>query len=621
MCGIAGIVGVPGDSDVVRRVQDMMETLARRGPDGEGLECWEQAVFGHRRLAIFDLSASGTQPMLDRERSIGVVFNGAIYNHRELRKSLEESGYRFRSHTDTEVLLHGYREWGVEALVGRLRGMFAFGLWDDKRQKLYLVRDRLGVKPLLVAVKDRAIAFASTAQSIRASGFVSELNEVAIAEYLTLGFVPDPAVIYRGAFKLPAASILEWSDGAIKTHSYWAPPVPSAVVLPSFDEAVERTEQLLLGAVESRLDADVPVGVLLSSGIDSALVCWAIATLGRRLTAYTVSTPGDIWNESEGASETARTLGIDHRIVAVEGGDAEDLLHLSAAYSEPFACASALGMLNVARAIKPNAKVLLTGDGGDDVYLGYPRHRHMFLAQTMASMIPKCARFFWQRHRPSIATPSIFRRAASLLDYAVGGFRPPSSCEGQLRHSQQPVLGPRLSGISLESCTMPQHRDPARSGLSDLLEYEQRTYFTGEYLPKIDEACMYHGLEGRSPFLDHRVWEFAASLPYNLRLHRWQLKAVLRELAKRKIGRAVAEREKRGFGIPVHRWLVSRWERLVRELMADSLVVRYDLVNPEWIKEEIELSVRCGAASQILWYAVVLELWLRHHEHTIPSLA
>ncbi len=621
MCGIAGIVGIHGCNDVVFQVKSMMETLARRGPDGEGLERWTQAVLGHRRLAIFDLTISGKQPMVDPERSIGVVFNGAIYNHRELRKELEQSGYRFKSRTDTEVLVHGYREWGLEALVTRLRGMFAFGLWDEKRQKLYLVRDRLGVKPLVVAVKDRAIAFASTAQALRASGFVSDLNEVAIAEYLTLGFVPDPSVIYRGAFKLPPASILEWSDGAINTHTYWVPPFPSATVSLSFDEAVERTEQLLLGAVASRLDADVPVGVLLSSGIDSALVCWAAAALGRSITAYTVGTPGDIWNESEGAAETARALGLDHRIVEVAGGGTEDLMHLSTAYSEPFACASALGMLSVARAITPSAKVILTGDGGDDVFLGYPRHRHMLLAQSMAHAIPRFARTLWQRHRPSAATPSVLRRAASLMDYAAGGFSPPSSCEGQSRHSAQPVLGDRLSEVRLESCAILQGEDPALASLADLLQYEQRTYFTGEYMTKVDEACMYHGLEGRSPFLDHQLWDFAGELPFRLRLHRWQLKAVLRELATRKIGRVVAERQKRGFGIPVHRWVVSRWERFVRELMVDSLVVRYDMVNPDWIREELELSVRRGAATQILWYVVVLELWLRQHVHTIPWAA
>ncbi|MBX3348445.1 MAG: asparagine synthase (glutamine-hydrolyzing) [Nitrospira sp.] len=621
MCGIAGIVGIHGSTDVVRRVQGMMETLARRGPDGKGVERWDTAVLGHRRLAIFDLTGSGAQPMLDPERSVGVVFNGAIYNHRELRKDLEQSGYQFRSQTDTEVLLHGYREWGLEGLVAKLRGMFAFGVWDEKRKRLYLVRDRLGVKPLVFAVKDRAIAFASTAQALQAAGFVTELNDVAIAEYLTLGFVPDSAVIYRGAFKLPAASILEWSEGVFNIHSYWRSPTPSAIAPTSFDEAVERTEQLLLGAVESRLDADVPVGVLLSSGIDSALVCWATAALGRSMTAYTVATPGDIWNESEGAAETAQALGLDHQIVEVAGGGTEDLLHLIAAYSEPFACASALGMLSVARAITSSAKVILTGDGGDDVYLGYPRHRHMLLAQNMARAIPITVRAVWERHRPSFVTPSVLRRAASLMDYAVGGFRPPSSCEMQPRHSRLPVLGHRLVGVRLESCMLPHKNNPAISGLSDLLQYEQRTYFTGEYLTKVDEGCMYYGLEARSPFLDHQVWEFAGGLPFDLRLHRWELKAVLRELARRKIGRAVAERKKRGFGIPVQRWLVRRWASFVRDLLADPLIARYDLVNPDWIREELGLSLGLGAASQILWHAVVLELWLRRHVHTTPSLA
>lgn len=616
MCGIAGIIGAGSAAAVSTLVEQMVGTLVRRGPDGEGIECWNQAVLGHRRLAIFDLTEAGKQPMVLPDRSVGVVFNGAIYNYRELRKELEGCGHRFRSQTDTEVLLHGYRQWGLEILVSRLRGMFAFGLWDETRQTLHLVRDRLGVKPLVIAFRGTAVAFASTTEALRASGFVSELDETAIAEYLRLGFVPDSHAIYSGVVKLPAGSILEWSDGRTKTSTYWTPTAQSFSLNTSFDEAVEQAEHLLLNAVESRLDADVPVGVLLSSGIDSALVCWAVSALGRNLTAFTIATPGDVWDESSGATATAQALGINHQIVEITSGGTDQLLELSSAYSEPFACASALGMLNVARAVSPTAKVLLTGDGGDDVFLGYPRHRHMLIAQTIAGMIPNSCGAIWWKHRPVAVPISFLRRGASLMDYATQGFRPVPHCEAQMRYSQQHVLGERLSRFAHELPPKARRSGAALNSLVDLLNYEQQTYFTGEYMTKVDGACMHYGLEGRSPFLDHHLWEFAMSLPFEVRLHHWHLKAVLRELARRKIGRAVAYRKKRGFGIPVQRWLVGRWRTLAEELLEDSLLAKNGFVNRSWAIEELALSVKHGIAHLALWYVVVLELWLRTHNYT-----
>ena len=308
MCGIAGLAGATDRDAGRRRVRQMLSRLARRGPDGEGLEVWDGAVLGHRRLAIFDLSDAGYQPMKPPDSSIGIVFNGAIYNFRELRVELEAKGYRFKSHTDTEVLVHGYDAWGLEKLLDKVRGMFALALWDDRRRTLFLVRDRLGVKPLVYASRNGQIAFASTIRALRAGGFVEEIDDLALAEYLEFGYVTDQRSIYRGAHKVAAASIVEWSDGKLQTREYWRPPVPSTKQ-PSFAEALDETERLFVRAVERRLFADVPVGALLSGGIDSSLVCWAIKQLGGDVTAFTVGTPGDAADETADATETAMTLG------------------------------------------------------------------------------------------------------------------------------------------------------------------------------------------------------------------------------------------------------------------------------------------------------------------------
>ena len=239
---------------------------------------------------------------------LALVFNGAIYNFRALRAELEARGYRFRSQTDTEVLLHGYREWGIDVLLQRLRGMFAIALWDDDRRTLWLIRDRLGVKPMFYTVANGELHFASTARALRAAGRVSELDSEAVAEFLQRGYVSDGRSIWRGARKLGAAEILEWREGEVRSlRSYWT---PSTVAGPcAFDEAVEETERLLLQAVRRRLDADVPVGSLLSGGIDSGLVCWAIAKLGGDITAFTVSTAGDASDEAEDATGGGAAFG------------------------------------------------------------------------------------------------------------------------------------------------------------------------------------------------------------------------------------------------------------------------------------------------------------------------
>src|SRR5216110_3723530 len=259
MCGIAGVVGIEDPGAALHAVQHMTRALARRGPDSEGVECWPGVVLGHRRLAIFDLSDAGRQPMTLRDRSLGVVFNGAIYNFRALRTELTAAGAHFRSRTDTEVLLHGYRAWGIDGLVSRLRGMFAFGIWDDASHTLYLVRDRLGIKPLVYAARNGSIAFASTVRALRAGGWSGDLDEAALAEYLEFGFVTDRRAIYQGLVKVPAASIVRWQDGVLQTEEYWTPPTAPAGRTPTFEEAVAETERHFLAAVQRRLDADVPV--------------------------------------------------------------------------------------------------------------------------------------------------------------------------------------------------------------------------------------------------------------------------------------------------------------------------------------------------------------------------
>ena len=616
MCGIAGLAGFREREEAELQVRRMMATLARRGPDAEGLEVWDGAVLGHRRLSIFDLSAAGHQPMLSPDSAVGIVFNGAIYNFRELRVELEAKSYRFKSQTDTEVLVHGYDAWGLDGLVARLRGMFAFALWDDRTKTLFLVRDRLGVKPLHYTCHNGQIAFASTARSLRAGGFVEEIDDLALAEYLEFGYVTDQRSIYRGAQKVGAATIVEWSAGKLKTREYWRPPVVSDKQ-PTFTEALAETERLFLSAVEKRLFADVPIGALLSGGVDSSLVCWAIQQLGGDVTAFTVGTPGDPWDETADARETAKRLGIRHEVLELRGDTEPNIEELVAAYGEPFACASALGMLRVSKAVTGSATVLLTGDGGDDVFLGYPEHRHLLMAQKLARSLPGFVAKGWRNNRERVPQVGSLKRLGSFLNYSTGGLGAVACAhDGLPSYERYGMLGERLAGVSLWQREMEWSNESGRNVLAEFLEYDRGNRFVGEYMTKVDGATMYHSLEARSPFLDQDLWEFASSLSFELRLQGGNLKALLRALAREKLGERVAGGTKRGFSIPVQRWLVGRWQKTLEELLETSVLHREGWINSRRALERLKVASEKGWAPNQLWYIFVLESWLRQ---SLPS--
>src|SRR5919107_4489463 len=599
MCGIAGFVGEHDGGAARAAVEGMVRALARRGPDGEGLETWDCAVLGHRRLAIFDLSEAGRQPMTSADGQVSVVFNGAVYNWRPLRAELEARGLKFRSQTDTEVLVEGYRVWGIDALVRKIRGMFAFGLWDARERKLFLVRDRLGVKPLLYAARpDGSLAFASTARALCRAGFAGAIDERAVAEFLEFGYVTDDRSIYEGVRKVPAATVLEWSEGGgVKSREYWAPPTAERESKLSFDEAVEEAERLFVRAVETRLQADVPVGALLSGGVDSSLVCWAVARLGGDVTAYTVGAPGDPSDESADARATAAALGVRHKVLGVSADDAPSVNELSAAYGEPFACASALGMLRISRAVREEATVLLTGDGGDDVFLGYPEHRHFRLAERLARATPDLAARAWLASREGFPRTGPLKRVASFMNYAAGGLGAVADAhDGLPSYRRMGMLGERLKDANVAQRSIEWSRESARDLLTEFLAYDRRTRFVGEYLTKVDGATMHHSLEARSPFLDQELWEFAAALPYSLRMRGGMSKAVLREMARRRVGETVARGRKRGFTVPVGRWVAGRWREQVAELLRDSLAEKHGWIRGAAALAQLEESARGGIA-------------------------
>ncbi|MBW8861806.1 MAG: asparagine synthase (glutamine-hydrolyzing) [Acidobacteria bacterium] len=619
MCGIAGVIGGHPTEDAQAAVETMLAALAHRGPNGAGVECWSEAVLGHRRLAIFDLSDAGRQPMCTEDRRVAVVFNGAIYNFGELRAQLEGAGHRFRTRTDTEVLIHGFREWGIDELVARLRGMYAFVLWDDVAHRCYLVRDRLGKKPLYFAFRNGQLAFASTARALRQAGFAGDIDAGAVADFFEFGYVTERRCIYQGVEKVPIASIIEWRPGGEpQRRTYWHPPSKASSKRGiSFGEAVERTEHLLLASTARRLQADVPVGALLSGGVDSGLVCWAVKTLGADVKAFTIGTPGHPADETSDAVSTARDIGIEHEVLELSSDVPADLSELIAAYGEPFACSSAIGMLHLSRAVARSATVLLTGDGGDDFFLGYPRHRYLRLAQSIGRLTPEVAGRGWISMHRGVRPRGPLRRLAHFIDYGVGGLGAfVNARDGLPAYRSMGILGERMRDASVAERSIPWSHDSGRRVLAEYLEHDRHGQFVAEYLTKVDGATMYHALEARAPFMDQELIEYAWSLPVDILMHGYRLKPVLRALAQRRIGLRVARGRKRGFTIPVEHWIAGPWRRTLEARLHESQLAREGWIQPTPLLRELASTAPGEAASQRLWYFFVLEEWLRAERAT-----
>jgi asparagine synthase (glutamine-hydrolysing) len=596
--------------------------MSRRGPDGGGLVEFPSVVLGHRRLAIFDLSDAGRQPMLTPDGRLGVVFNGAIYNFRELRVALESAGATFRSQTDTEVLLAGYRHWGMEGLLERLRGMFAFGLWDDDRKIAWLARDRLGVKPMAYSMRGDALVFASTVRALSRAGFGDSVSPRAMARVLEFGFVPEDCAIYDGIRKLPPGCLLEWraeSPADVRVRRYWRQPPMETRSIP-FDEAVDQAETLLLQAVRRRLDADVPVAALLSGGIDSALVCWAMKELGANLKAFTAGTPGQASDETASARDAARALGLDHHVLTLDTAAEPRSEELAHAYAEPFPCSSAFGMLRLSKAIKDVATVVLTGDGGDDVFLGYEGHLHFWRAQQLARSLPKPLAASWAAIRMRGATlrgpaRGAVRRGMRFLDYASGGLGAVQAAhDSRSFYERWCMSGDLLKDSAAWEPIRDWSPSAGRELLQEYLDYQLEHRFAGEYLTKVDGGAMWYALEARSPFLDQDLWEFAARLPASIRLHGGDLKAVLRALARRRIGHAMSRLGKRGFTIPAEKWLVTAWRRTFEEQMEDLRLAEQGFVDAKAVRNAWKAALAAGQAPRQLWYVHAVETWLRHEE-------
>lgn len=611
MCGICGVVNLNGRPAERTTVEAMVRTLNHRGPDDKGIELDGIVGLGFCRLAILDLSSTGHQPMSTSDRQVWIVFNGEIYNFLELRKEMEKKGYKFRGTSDTEVLLCLYVEHGA-AMFSHLNGMFAMAIYDRRKQSILLGRDRLGKKPLFYFHNNNTFAFASELKALRTLPECSEaINPEAVGLYLRLGFVPGWTAIFKSVGKVPAGSCVEISLEPFALHNpvrYWRLPDPDYETACSEEEWLERIEDLLWDATRIRLRSDVPVGVFLSGGIDSGLVAAAAAGQAtHRLKSVTVTFPGWKDNEWPQAREVAEYLGLDPVATEVEIGSCDSWQELMAHFDEPFDDSSAIPTDAVSRAAKKVVTVILSGDGGDEVFGGYHNHVRSWTYRHVDLLPLRLRRVIAETLLPLAPKDTRARQLGKRMKYPVapwglGGHLNPFA--DWVRESIVPeyYLSPETIIEEAEHHLKPPHFGSAID-LSQRLDLQ--LYMCDDILVKVDRMSMRSALEVRSPMLDYRLVELAFRIPPHLRTAGGMNKSILRKIAAKKLPANRVQAPKLGFGVPLRDWLQQKpVANLFREQLNSSPVLRRGAASRLWKQAQTSEAILCAT-----FRLVALGLW------------
>ena len=634
MCGITGAVWTQPekaiDDATLRR---MVEVLAHRGPDGDGSYCaaWANraesgvvpgVALGHRRLAIIDV-AGGQQPMSNEDGSVWIVFNGEVYNFRDLRRRLDGKHHRFKTRSDTETIIHLYEDEGLD-FVQHLNGMFALGIWDANRHRLVLARDRLGEKPLVYRLEPDRLLFASELKSLlEVPGLPRELDPRAIDAYLTYQYVPHPQTIYRGINKLPPAHIAVYCDGRLDVRCYWQPDFQLEEDR-SADDYSRELRELLTSSVQMRLESDVPLGAFLSGGTDSTIVVGLMQRLSKEpVRTFSIGFPVAEYDETRYARIVADRFETVHQEFRVEPDAVEILPKLVWHYDEPFADSSAVPTWYLSEVTRQHVTVALTGDGGDELFVGYPRYQAVWLA-TYFDRLPKAlgrllAGRYWQRLPASPRQKSARRRWKRFTEMlglpplrrylewiAIFNQTRRADLYSEGFQAMLPECDP-LDFLAARAARS-SRRDPVTSiSLTDLT-----TYLPCDLMTKVDIASMAHGLETRPPFLDHRVVELAARMPLPHKFRWGRGKRILRAAFADLLPTEIQKRPKMGFGVPLDHWFRGPLAGFAQEVLLDRRTLGRGMFRPEAVRGLVEahLAGRFDHSYR-LWALLVLELWQR----------
>lgn len=626
MCGIAGIVARHSTADR-GALAALVDGILHRGPDDRGsyLSPGGACALGHTRLAILDLSVAGHQPMLDEPTGNAIIFNGEIYNFAELRRDCEADGHPFRSNSDTEVILALYRRHGVECLR-LLRGMFAFAIWDERKQRLFFARDRLGKKPFHYAESAQGFAFCSEIDPLARHAWTDRrLDRQALDFFLHLQYVPAPLCIYRGIRKLPPAHYGLLDASGLRITRYWSLDYCEKVEMDE-TEALDAFEAKLAEAVKLRMVADVPVGALLSGGVDSSVI---VALMSKQSAApvqtFSVGFSEAAFDESVYACQAAEICGTLHRPAELGAPDISMLPTLVRRYGEPFGDSSALPSFSVCAAARQELKVVLNGDGGDELLGGYPRY-------SLPDATIRLATWIRRRHPLPLIDPARwlgsrgpfpFKKLRRLaLDHLLLPDAGPFTMYGGSRND---AVRRTLLGDDALAGNLPQWRadwfHQARlasdNPVDSMLWLDNHTYLPGDLLVKMDIAAMHCGLEARSPLLDHELIEFCARLPARLKVRHRTGKYLLKKLAERYYPKDFVYRRKMGFGIPLDAWLRGPFRALLNDVLRDpACMAPLDQAVVEQFRRRF-LDERADESTR-LWPLFMFGLWRRHGAPALP---
>ena len=647
MCGIAGWINLDTtkSSNIDREVvlHSMCETIVHRGPDSEGLWMDDTVALGMRRLSIIDLK-TGDQPVFSEDKSVVVMMNGELYNYREVRAELEKDGFKFVTQSDTEILPHLYQRFG-DAFIDHVNGMYAFSLWDARKKKLIIARDRFGEKPLYYGVFDGKLIWASEPKAILAHPTVkAELDLNALRHYVSFDYVPAPMSIYKSIHKLPAAHIMTVENGGVKTRRYWdlswqqdaearalaraksgangEGTLPTGRVSASLTDSITELKDLLSDAVRMRLVSDVPLGILLSGGIDSSTVAaFAVQHATEKVKTFSIGFEEDSFDESKYARQVATHLNTEHYEEILSAEKAGDLIsEIGTWLDEPLSDGSLIPTYLLARFVRKHVTVALGGDGGDELFAGYP----MYYAHKVAAKYESIPAFL----RSGLIEPVVNSLPVSTnnmsFDYKAKRFVRASKSDNVERHHSW--FGSFAAGQheSLLTRDIIEHTNAdiyrgvrellkasdAKNVIEQMQYADINFYMAEDILTKVDRAAMAVSLETRSPFLDPRVGQFAASIPVEYKLKGKKGKYILKKAVEDLLPKAILQRPKKGFGIPIAEWLKGRLNPLVHDLLAPQRLKEQGLFNADYVQKLIK-EHETGAAShhKELWTLLVFQLW------------
>ncbi len=600
----------------------MNAVMRHRGPDDEGLWTGGHVGLGHVRLAIVDLSPTGRQPMTNEDGTIWISFNGEIYNHAALRDDLLARGHRYRGASDTETIIHLYEEYGSEG-VARLHGMFAFAIWDARRGRLLLARDRFGKKPLFFAETEEGLTFGSEIKAVLQDPEVpTDADDTALYHYLTYGYVPGPQTAFKAIRKLPPGSTLVWEGGRVTEHRYWQLGYAPKLAIAE-EEAAREVFRLLREATADRLMSDVALGAFLSGGIDSsAVVALMTQASGDRVKTFSVGFDEATFDETRYARLVAERYETEHHEFIVTPDALATLPALVWAYGEPYADSSALATFYIARETRRHVTVALNGDGGDEIFAGYDRYlaarlsaRYQKLPAGLRSLLAQATSHLHESTTRKGLAKRVKRfvsaleesparrygRWVSFWDDTAKALLCTQEFHSRVAHVDSlALLEPRYERADT--------RDPAERAQAMDVE----TYLPDDLLVKADVATMANSLEGRSPFLDHRVAEFAARLPADQKLRGRQTKCVLRQAMRPHLPEAVLHRGKQGFGVPMGAWFRGQLRSFAQDVLLDRQTRERGLLDPVAVGQLLEehLSGRADHGERI-WQLLWLEVWFR----------